>query len=72
MIFQTDRLLVQELRLSDFEAFATMQNNPNVLRYTGAKTDSFEESKVKLPELIDAYQQKNPSLLVWAVKLIAL
>ncbi len=68
MIFQTDRLLVQKLNLLDIEAFAKMQGNPNVLRYTGSAIDTLEKSKISLNELIAAYQQENPSLLVWAIR----
>ena len=44
IIFETQRLIVRKLLLSDLEPFHEMQSNINVLQYVRVKAMTFEEN----------------------------
>ena len=59
MIFETDRLRVRKLNLSDFDAFHRMQSNIEVMQYITGEITSPEESLEKLKEFIGRYKTKK-------------
>tara|TARA_B100000767_G_scaffold271789_1_gene298140 strand:- start:627 stop:851 length:225 start_codon:yes stop_codon:yes gene_type:complete len=54
IIFETQRLIVRKLLLSDLEPFHEMQSNINVLQYVRVKAMTFEENTKELAELIES------------------
>lgn len=54
---ETERLLLRELNISDVEAFFRLNENPNVIKYTGDKSFSNKEEAVKFLEDYDAYSK---------------
>lgn len=67
MIFSTKRLAVRQLVPDDFEPFHAMQSDPDVMRYTTGRINSWEENKAELAELIQRYQRPEEGFWVWAV-----
>jgi len=44
MVFQTKRLLIRQLKVSDIKPFHEMQANPNVMKYTDSpNVKTYEE-----------------------------
>ncbi len=67
MLFETERLLIRRLELTDIEPFYEMQGNPNVMKYVGGKTNTLEECEKQLIDLTAEYDKEKKHLLVWAV-----
>ncbi|MFD1292708.1 GNAT family N-acetyltransferase [Lutibacter holmesii] len=59
MIFETNRLRVRKLTISDINDFHKMQSDTAVMRYITGKVATFEESSVKLNEWIFGYENNN-------------
>lgn len=68
-LFETPRLLVRELRHSDFPAFHEMQSNPEVMKYATGKTLNEEENRRDLQRLIDLYSAEDAEYIAWAIAL---
>lgn len=68
MIFQTHRLQIRQLALSDLDAMHEMQGNPRVMRYTSGRAMSREEVEAELRQLIDHYSRPGNTFWVWAVE----
>ncbi len=66
IIFETKRLFVRELVMSDLNGFHEMQGNPNVMKYVGANVLSFDENKKDLEKVIAAYTDGTQLFNVWA------
>lgn len=58
MIFETNRLRVRKLTISDINDFHKMQSDADVMRYITGKSATFEESVNKLNEWIARYETK--------------
>jgi len=58
MIFETKRLRVRKLKLSDIEAFHKMQSDIEVMRYVTGQVATYDESVEKLKSWIDMYTTK--------------
>lgn len=70
-LFQTDRLVVRLLRVSDLPGFHDMQGNPAVMRYVGGKANALEEDEKELQRLIHLYEQSGNTFWVWAVQTLS-
>lgn len=58
MIFETNRLRVRKLTISDINDFHRMQSDVDVMQYITGKPAAFEESVSKLNEWIARYETK--------------
>lgn len=52
--------------MSDLNGFHEMQGNPNVMKYVGAKTLSFNDNKKDLEKVLTAYSDGSQLFNVWA------
>jgi len=69
MVFQTKRLLIRQLKVSDIKPFHEMQANPNVMKYTDSpNVKTYEEDVLDLQNLINLYNIKDNKFWVWAVE----
>ena len=66
-IFETERLVVRNLKPSDFEAFHEMQADDEVMRYTTGSGLEQAENERQLSMCIDCYSKHNNHFWVWAV-----
>lgn len=70
MIFETDRLIVRQLKESDQSAYFDMMSNSNVMRLIPSEIMSKDESDKHLAQFIKNYDdQTGPK--VWAIELKA-
>ncbi len=67
-IFETERLKVRKLRLSDFEPFHEMQSNINVMQYVRGKAMTHQENKEELPKLIAFYDKADNDFWIYAIE----
>ena len=72
IIFETQRLIVRKLLLSDLEPFHEMQSNINVLQYVRVKAMNFEENTKELTELIEKYAHIENDFWIYAVERLSL
>ena len=68
MIFETPRMIVRKLELTDFQPFHEMQGNPNVMRHTTGRPNTEEEDRESLKKCIDHYTKTNNDFWVWAIE----
>ena len=52
IIFETHRLLVRKLKMSDLNPFHAMQSNPKVMQYAEGEVKSLEAHENELRDLI--------------------
>ena len=69
MIFETNRLQVRKLKLSDLEQFHRMQSNPLVMRYTTGGVKNRQEHQEELKALIYKYQNSTNDFWIYAIDL---
>lgn len=69
MIFETNRLCVRKLRISDFDAFHEMQSNAKVMQYVRSIEMTYEENKKELSKLIEFYSKPKNEFLIYAIEL---
>ncbi len=67
-IFDTQRLIVRKLQMSDLEPFYEMQSNPKVLQYAFGEVKSLEANEKELKELIEFYQKKGNDFWIYAIE----
>ena len=67
MIFETERLLIRKLKITDIDAFHEMQNNINVMRYTDSPIKNLEENIADLNRVIAFYNKPKNDFWVFAV-----
>ena len=65
-IFETERLVVRELKSSDFDSFHEMQADDEVMRYTTGSGLDRQENERQLKMCIDCYSKVGNQLWVWA------
>ena len=65
MIFETERLIIRELKKSDSDNFFDMMGNPNVMIPIPQKTMTRNESDSKLNELITLEESTNKK--IWSL-----
>lgn len=68
LIFETERLLVRKLQMSDLEPFHEMQSDPGVMQYVTGTIKPLEENKKELQELIAKYTKKENDFRIYAVE----
>jgi len=68
MIFTTQRLIIRNLKAEDFEGFHEMQNDPEVMKYTGSPVQTAQENKQDLDRVIKLYDKTDNVFWVWAIE----
>ncbi len=68
MIFQTTRLKIRNLQLSDFSPFHEMHSNPNVMRYTTGRPWTEKENRESIQKCISSYSKPDNNFWVWGVE----
>ncbi|MBD3636948.1 MAG: GNAT family N-acetyltransferase [Crocinitomicaceae bacterium] len=68
-LFETERLIVRQLSLSDHGTFHDLQSNPSVMQYTGQAPMNEEESLADLQHVIAHYSDASSGFRVWGVYL---
>jgi RimJ/RimL family protein N-acetyltransferase len=68
MIFETERLLIRKLKVTDIEPFHKMQGNQNVMQYTDGSAKTYDEDVLDLQRVIDFYDKPNNEFWVYAVE----
>lgn len=66
-VFQTTRLRVRNLVVSDFDAFHEMQSNDEVMRYTTGRGLDETENRRQLKKCINCYSTQGNDFWVWAI-----
>ncbi|MFT5819137.1 MAG: ribosomal-protein-alanine N-acetyltransferase [Crocinitomix sp.] len=67
-LFNTERLQVRPLNMSDISALHKMHSNPNVMQYTGDAPKSIKENHEDLVHVIASYTKPNNNFWVWAIE----
>tara|TARA_R110002073_G_scaffold139232_2_gene289361 strand:- start:136562 stop:137122 length:561 start_codon:yes stop_codon:yes gene_type:complete len=67
-IFETVRLSVRKLALSDFESFHKMQSNYKVMQYVRAKPMTFDENQSELEKLVLSYELPDNDFWIYAIE----
>ncbi|UMB61337.1 GNAT family N-acetyltransferase [Lutibacter sp. A80] len=65
MLFETERLVIRTLKISDSEPFFDMMGNPNVMNPIPQKVMSKTESDITLKKLIAL--EKNSTKKIWSL-----
>lgn len=70
MIFETESLIVRQLRLTDLNGMDDLHKNKNVMRYTSmqGKVQSHEESRQELERIISSYLIAGGTFRVWGIE----
>ena len=68
-VFETERLIVRNLKQLDFPAYFEMQGNPNVHRFTGTQVDEEGIAREGLAKHIAAYSTPGNDWWIWGVEL---
>lgn len=68
MIFETERLLIRKLNLSDINAFHEMQSNPKVMQFAEGTVKTFDEHLMEIKELNHQYKLLNNSFWIYAIE----
>ena len=66
-IFETRRLIVRRLKISDLDAFHKMQSNPKVMQYVTGKVKSLGAHQKELIRLINFYEKEENDFWIYAV-----
>ncbi|MFY0631238.1 MAG: GNAT family N-acetyltransferase [Flavobacteriaceae bacterium] len=68
IIFETERLLIRKLVMSDLTPFHTMESNPRVLQYATGDVKSLEANEKELEELIEKYSLEGNDFWIYAIE----
>jgi RimJ/RimL family protein N-acetyltransferase len=68
-IFETKRLMVRKLILSDLNRIHKMQSNINVMKYVRPSAMTYEENKHELQKLIKLYDLPKNDFWIYATEL---
>lgn len=68
VIFETDRLIVRKLQMSDLEPFHAMQSNPKVMQYADGEVKSLSAHEQELKDLIEYYQKTANDFWIYAIE----
>ena len=68
VIFETNRLMVRKLQMSDLDPFHTMQSNPKVMQYADVEVKSLKAHKKELQDLIGYYQKEKNDFWIYAIE----
>lgn len=67
MIFETGKLLVRRLKMSDIKPYHEMQSNPKVMQYVTGEVQTEKEHLVELDRLISFYDIKGNDFWIYAI-----
>jgi ribosomal-protein-alanine N-acetyltransferase len=67
MIFETERLLIRKLILTDLTPFYKLESNPLVLQYATGELKTAIECEIELKELIDKYEKPLNDFWIYAI-----
>jgi len=68
VIFETQRLLVRKLVISDLKPFHEMQSNPKVMQYADGEVKSLEDHESELRDLIEFYKKESNDFWIYAIE----
>lgn len=68
MIFETERLLIRNLKLSDLNAFHEMESNPKVIQFADGELKTYDEHLTELKELINSYNNPENNFWIFAIE----
>ena len=68
-IFETKKLVVRKLILSDLNKFHKMQSNLNVMKFVRGKAMTFDENEKELQSLIKKYDSEANDFWIYAIEL---
>ena len=68
-IYETERLLVRQLKSSDFETYSQLDSNLKIMSYMGVPVRSREEIREKFDSIL-TYYKNYPHFGIWATQLI--
>lgn len=68
VIFETQRLIVRKLILSDLNSFHEMQSNLNVMQFADGEVKNLQEHKQEIITLIDKYKIPNNNFWIYAIE----
>lgn len=67
IIFETERLVVRKLQMSDLAPFHEMQSNPKVMQYADGDVKSLKAHEKELEELISIYEKSDNNFWIYAI-----
>lgn len=68
MIFETERLLIRKLILTDLKSFYKLESNPLVLQYATGEVKTINECESELKELIDKYEKPTNDFWIYTIE----
>jgi RimJ/RimL family protein N-acetyltransferase len=68
MIFESERLIVRKLILSDLNSFHEMQSNVKVMQFADGEVKSLSEHKIEIKELINKYDIVDNDFWIYAIE----
>ncbi len=68
MIFETERLQIRKLKMSDLEGFFKLESNPLVLQYATGDVKTISECNEELKELILKYENPKNDFWIYTVE----
>jgi ribosomal-protein-alanine N-acetyltransferase len=68
MIFETERLLIRKLVLSDLNSFHEMQSNHKVMQFATGDVKTLEEHSIELTKLINTYTIAKNDFWIHAIE----
>lgn len=68
VIFETPRLTVRKLQMSDLHLFHAMQSNPKVMQYADGEVKSLDAHEKELQDLIELYQKEKNDFWIYAIE----
>lgn len=67
MIFETKRLVVRKLLMTDLMAFHEMQSNPKVMQYVQGDVKTLDEHQKELKYVISKYKEEGNHFWIYAI-----
>jgi RimJ/RimL family protein N-acetyltransferase len=68
ILFETDRLVIRYLKMSDIDPYHEMQSNPKVMQYVTGEVQSKEAHLKELEHLLNLYEQKDNEFWIYAIE----
>ncbi|WP_299120199.1 GNAT family N-acetyltransferase [uncultured Tenacibaculum sp.] len=68
MIFETERLVIRKLELSDLEGFFKLESNPLVLQYATGEVKTLSECEIELKDLIKKYDEEGNDFWIYTIE----
>ncbi|CAL2082009.1 GNAT family N-acetyltransferase [Tenacibaculum sp. 190524A05c] len=67
MIFETERLVIRKLLISDLQPFFELESNAKVLQYATGEVKTLDECKKELVDLIEKYEIETNDFWIYAI-----